>query len=77
MVGLLPRLEELHQVIHPVGADALLTTRGGTIAASYLAVAYAVTRGRDFAFFLVNLNASLLAVPSGIRDIWLYIYSSE
>jgi len=36
---------------------------------SYLAVAYAVTRGSDFAFFFVSFNASLRAVPSGISDI--------
>ena len=35
------------------------------------AVQYAVTRGSDFAFFLVNLSASFLAVPSGICEIWL------
>ena len=39
---------------------------------TYEAVAYAVTRGSDFAFFLVNLRASRFAVPSGINDIWLY-----
>jgi hypothetical protein len=38
------------------------------------AVAYAVTRGRDFAFFLVRRKASRRAVPAGIRAIWLYAY---
>jgi hypothetical protein len=40
----------------------------------YFAVAYAVTLGSDFAFFLVSFNASRFAVPSGMRDIWLYTY---
>lgn len=36
---------------------------------TYWAVAYAVTLGKDFAFFLVSLSASRRAVPCGIRDI--------
>jgi hypothetical protein len=39
---------------------------------TYPAVAYAVTRGRDFAFFFVRRRASRRAVPAGIRAIWLY-----
>lgn len=38
------------------------------------AVAYAVTRGSDFAFFFVRRKASRRAVPSGICAIWLYTY---
>lgn len=40
------------------------------------AVAYAVTLGRDFAFFFVSRIASRLAVPSGICAIWLYTWWS-
>jgi len=36
---------------------------------SHLAVAYAVTLGKDLAFFFVSFNASLRAVPSGMSDI--------
>lgn len=38
----------------------------------YVAVAYAVTLGNDFAFFLVSRIASRRAFPSGMSDIWLY-----
>lgn len=54
-------------------------TRGRKYSAAlpYPAVAYAVTRGRDLAFFFVSLKASLRAVPAGIRAIWLYTWFND
>lgn len=65
------RVEELHELIHPIRARAWLGHELECMKwkESHLAVAYAVTRGNDFAFFLVSLSASLRAVPSGISDI--------
>ncbi len=65
-------VEETHELRETVGSRSNIlefryTGKKGRI--TYEAVAYAVTRGRDLAFFFVKRNASLLAVPAGMRSI--------